>query len=50
LQEFPVKAALRRDNEMIDYSPVGNARRNTGILLSDMNKETRPRATPIKRF
>jgi hypothetical protein len=31
----------------MSYSPVGNARKNTGILLIDTNKETRPRATPI---
>jgi hypothetical protein len=34
----------------MSYSPVGNARKNTEILLSDTNRETRPRATPIKRF
>jgi hypothetical protein len=27
-----------------------NSRNSTRILLSDTNKETRPRATPIKRF
>jgi len=35
---------------LTSYSPVGNARKSTGILLIDMNKDTRPRATPIKRF
>ena len=30
--------------------PVGNARKSTAISLIDTNKDTRPRATPIKRF
>jgi hypothetical protein len=33
-----------------EYSAVGNARKSTGISLINTNKETRPRATPIKKF
>jgi len=33
-----------------EYLPVGNARESTAISLSGTNKDTRPRATPIKRF
>src|SRR5262245_9000948 len=35
---------------LTSYSPVANSRENTRILLIATNKETRPRATPIKRF
>jgi len=35
---------------LTSYSAVGNARKSTRISLIDTNKETHPRATPIKRF
>jgi hypothetical protein len=33
-----------------EYLPVDNARKSTAISLIDTNKDTRRRATPIKRF
>src|SRR5215831_1538748 len=35
---------------LTSYLPVGNARKSTAISLIDTNKDTRPKATPIKRF